>query len=321
MAVSLISYPVQIISGKMANLFPGFSPVEIEFKREDIQIISVSAGADNKILITVLAADVFGLIFPGEGLYLYAEGNTYTYDLSAKLITQTPGSPNWTFLIDAEFIEAAASGYMNFRQDWYLECKLVNEDNNSLLEYPALIQNDGTPSGIIKVNTSRMVDFLKNEILSTSQEVTNARKKCKLMYREVYRIHDTEVFVLLDDVPIIIVYAADEISPEKFLNKFEIPKMWAGYPFLINLAHSLENTTDSGIDVKFDELDINKDNLTLNNHLISFDVNKFGFLQSNFNDNIKTIEDNTRYIQFNAQTRSLIDYEDADYESTDYITS
>ena len=319
MSVALTSYPVVTSSGKVRNIFAGFQAVELGFKREDIQIVSVSSGAGAKILIDVLG-DITGSLNVGEWLYLYSEGATFTYDGSFQILTVVFSSPNTEITVEGSFIEVTSSGYVNYKQNWFLEAKLVNPDNNDILNYPQLLQNDGNPNGEIEVNTSMLVDFLKNEIFITSQEITESRQECKVMYRESWREDDTDTFTLIDQEPIIIIFAAEDSEIEDFVNGFEIPRMWDGYPFFLNLLHSLENYVGERVTVTFDELDINQDNIIIDNALINFGTSDFGILQTNFNDKVKVIEDNTRFVKFNANTSDAADYETGDYVDTDYLT-
>lgn len=319
MPITLTNYPVTSSSGVVRNIFAGFSPVELEFKREDAQIIDVSQGIDDKILISI-AGNLTGNLNVGEWIYLNAEGFTHVYDGSFQILTVAFSSPNTEITVNGEFIEVAATGYSNYKQNWFLESKLVSPSNNDILNYPQLLQNDGSPGGVVKVSTSMLVDFLKNEILLSSREITGARQECRVMYREVWREDDTEVFALVDQEVIIIIYAAENAEIQSFVNKFEIPKMWEGYPFFLNIISSLENLGGKRIRVSFDELDINKSNITTSNSIIDFDPSDFGILQTNFNDNAKIIEDNTRYITFNANSSGSPDYETGDYNDTDYLT-
>lgn len=319
MAVSLVSYPVTISSGKVRNIFAGFAPVELEFKREDTDIVDVSQGADNKILISILG-NITGSLNVGEWVYLYSEGVTYIYDGSFQILDVTFSNPNTEITVDGDYIEAGTPGYCNYKQNWYLECKLVNPDNNDIKAYPQLLQNDGNPNGEIKVNTSMIVDFLKNEIKETSQQILNSRKECKVMYRESWREDDTDTFTLVDETPIVIVFAAENAEIESFANGFEYPRIYAGYPFCINLIHSKNNESGKRIKVNFDELDINQTSITTNNLLINFNQYDFGILQANLEDNIKTLESNTRFIKFNAESNGAADYETGDYDDTDYLT-
>lgn len=319
MSVSLTSYPVVTSSGKVRNIFAGFSAVELEFKREDIAIVSVTQGANNKILIDILG-DFTTDLNVGEWVYLFAEGATFTYDNSFQIIDITFNSPNTEITVDGDYIENATSGYTNYKQNWFLESKLVNPDNNDVKNYPQLLQNDGNPNGEVEVNTSMLVDFLKNEILETSQEITSGRQECKVMYREVWREDDAQSFILVDQEPIIIIFAAENSEIEDFTSEFETPKIWEGYSFFINILHSLQNSVGQRIAITFDEIDINKDDIILDNPLVNFGLSDFGILQSNFNDNVKVIEDNTRFIRFNANTSGAADYETGDYVDTDYLT-
>lgn len=319
MSVVLTKYPVVTSSGKVRNIFAGFSAVELEFKREDIQIVDVSQGVDNKILITILG-DFTGSLNVGESVYLSAEGATFTYDNSFSILTVVFSSPNTEITVNADFIEVSSSGYINYKQNWFLESKLVNIDNNDILNYPQLLQNDGSPSGIIEVNTSMLVDFLKNEILLTSQEVTNARQECQVMFRESWREDDTAIFVLVDQEPIIIIFAAENSEIESFVNNFIIPKIWEGYPFFMNLLHSLENEPGKRVVVDFEEVDINVNNVSLNNPIADFSLLDFGILQSNFEDRTKVIEDNTKFIIFNANSSDAADFETGDFNDTDFFT-
>ncbi len=319
MSVTLTSYPVVTSSGKVRNIFAGFSAVELEFKREDIQIVDISQGANNKILISI-TGDITGNLNIGEWVYLFSQGATFTYDNNYQIIDVAFSSPNTEITVNGEYIESSVSGYVNYKQNWFLESKLVNIDNNNILNYPQLLQNDGNPNGEVEVNTSMLADFLKNEILLSSQEITEGRQDCKIMYREVWREDDTQSFILVDQEPIIIIFAAENSEIEDFVNGFEIPKMWNGYPFLLNILHSLENSVGQRIDVTFDELDVNEDNIVIDNPLINFNPSDFGILQANFNDNVKVIEDDTRFMRFNANSSGSADYETGDYDDTDYLT-
>lgn len=319
MAVTLTSYPVTTSSGKVRNIFAGFQKVELKFKREDAAIVGISSGVDSKVLISI-ATDITGSLNVGEWIYLYAEGATYTYSGSFQILTVAYSAPNTQITVDFDFIELSSSGYCNYKQNWFLESKLVDPVNNSILNYPSLLQNDGSPEGLIDVNTSMLVDFLKNELYEQSQEVISGRQYCNVMYRESWREDDTATFTLVNEDPIVIIYAAEDSEIEDFVSGFDLPRMYEGYPFWINMLHSLENHVSERVSVEFDELDINAIDITNDNALINFASTSFGILQANFNDNQKVIEDNTRFIRFNANTSDLADYETGDYNDTDYLT-
>lgn len=319
MSVALTKYPVTTSSGKVRNIFAGFQAVELEFKREDIQIVSVSQGANNRILIDIVG-DFTSDLNIGESVYLFAEGSTFTYNNSFSIISVVFNSPNTEITVDGDYIENASTGYTNYKQNWFLESKLVDPDNNDILNYPQLLQNDGNPYGEIEVNTSMLVDFLKNEILLSSQEITEARQECKVMFRESWREDDTAIFTLVDQDPIIIIYAAEDSEIENFVNNFITPKIWAGYPFFMNILHSLQNEAGKRISVDFDEININKDDITLDNKIVDFGLSDFGILQTNFEDKTKVIEDNTRFIRLNANSSDAVDFETGDFDDTDFFT-
>jgi len=317
--VTLTSYPVTISSGKVRNIFAGFSPVELGFKREDIQIVDVSMGVDNKVLISILT-DITANLNIGEWVYLYSVGATFIYDGVFQIIDLDFSSPNTEITVDYDFIEVSTGGYCNYKQNWFLEAKLVSPDNTDIMVYPSLLQNDGSPSGLIELNTSMLVDFLKNDILTISQEILTSRKQCTFKYREVWREDQTQVFILFTKYPVIIIYAAENSEIEDFVCGFDMPKIWDGYPFWINLLHSTQNETGFRVRVRFDELDINKVDITNDNPIVYFDALNYGILQTNFKDNTKVIEANTRYINFNANSTGSADFETVDFDDTDFLT-
>ena len=116
MAVTLISYPVVSSSGKVRNIFAGFAPVELEFKREDLAIVSISQGADNRIVVTV-SGDITTSLNVDEWFYLFAEGISHTYEGVYQVYSIAFSSPNTIINIDAEYIQAATSGYINYKQN------------------------------------------------------------------------------------------------------------------------------------------------------------------------------------------------------------
>lgn len=312
--ISLVSHPVATVSGKIQNMFAGFGEVNIEFKREDLNIFDVSSGPDNKILIT-LTGDFTANLFVGEWLYLYAIGTNYTYDNSFKIISINFSSPDTEIVVDGDFIEGSTTGYINYKQNYFIEAKLVNVDNNGIKQYPELITDDGNAKGEININVSAPVDYLNSNILENSGLVSNSVNRFKVMYREVWRENKTESFVLIDDEPIYILYNAELNDIEKINNKLEEPIIWEGYPFSFSVFHSLENNSGLRLDVSFNEADINKNNITTDNYLSRFRASDFGQLQANFNDKTTELNENTRYIKFNLNVIELSDYDSTEYSS------
>lgn len=319
MAVTLTSYPVITSSGKVRNIFAGFDAVELEFKREDTAIVSVTQGVDNQILISI-ATDITNSLNVGEWVYLYSTGSAFVYDGVFQITGLAYSAPNTEITVNGDYIEAGSPGYCNYRQNWFLESKLVNPDNNDVNLYPSLLQSDGNPNGEVKVNTSMLVDFLKNDILTESGEITAARNQCNVMYRESWREDDTAIFTLVDDHPIVIIFSAENSEIEDFVNGFDSPIIWEGYPMVVNMLHSLQNYVGERVSIQFDELDINKDNITVGSLLANFSPTSYGILQANIRDNQQPVTVNTRFIRFNAITSDKADYETGDYNDSDYFT-
>jgi len=319
MSVTLVSYPVIISSGKTRNIFAGFAPVEITMQRSDASIVSVSLGASSRALISI-SGNITSVLSIGEWVYLYASGINYTYDGTFKILDLSFSSPNTLITIDAFYIVGAYSGYCNYKQNWFLESKIVSPINSDIMVYPQLLQNDGNPNGIIDINVSMLVDFLQNEIKITSQEIIRSRAKCKVMYREVWRENSTENFILIDQIPIIIIFAAENYEIESIVNNFEIPKIFDGYPFWLNLLHSTENYTGIRLNATFNENDINKNTINSANPLYLFNTDNYGILQINFNNKQKVIEQNTRYITININSSGIADFATGDFNDNDFQT-
>ena len=320
MGLTLTSYPVTVESGTVLNLFPGFKPIPIEFERVDVALISLGQGIDNKIEI-VVSGNVVIELNEGEWIYLFATGTTYDYNDSFQVISLVYGVGVTTILLDSDFIELSNSGYVNYKQNYFVEMALVRYNNENILQYKGLLTDSGTPSGSITIDASPLVDGLRNEVLSTSGEVETSRERCKIKYREVWREQQSNSYVFASsEYQLIICYAADDFETEKFITEFDEPRMYAGYPFIMTFSKSLDNNLGKDITVNFNELDINKDDITINNELKNYPQNIFGFCQANFNDNIVAIDDYTRYIEFELTTNDLFDYDSNDYDSNDYVT-
>jgi len=320
MGLTLTSYPVTVESGTVLNLFPGFKPIPIQFERVDVALISLGQGIDNKIEI-VVSGDITLELNEGEWIYLFATGTTYDYNGSFQVISLVYGVGVTTILLDGDFIELSNSGYVNYKQNYFVELALVRYDNENILQYKGLLTDSGTPSGYINIDASPLVDGLKNDILDTSSEVETSRERCKIKYREVWREQQSNSYVFASsEYQLIICYAADDFETEKFINEFTEPRMYAGYPFVLAFSKSLDNNVGKDITVNFNELDINKDDITIDNQLKNYPQNIFGFCQANFNDNIVAIDDYTRYIEFELTTNDLFDYDSNDYDSNDYVT-
>lgn len=318
MGLTITSYPVSVEAGKILNIFAGFNDVNILFKREDETAFNVSSGLDNNILIQI-SGDKTSLVNPGENIYMYSATIGYIYDNSYRVLTVEYNGTLTEFTVDSPFIVSANSGYINYKQNYFVETKLVNVDNNNIKVFPYLIEDDGTPSGEITINVSNPVDFLSSSIEATSNEITDARIRFSVMYREVWRGNQTQSFTLIESDPIIITYAAETQAPELFINNFETPKIWSGYPFFLNALHSLDNEPANNNIIDFFLLDINRVNLVLATELHNFSLFKFGFLQSVFNTDDFSLDVSTRFIRFNLNSVFTPEYS-SEYTAGDYNT-
>jgi hypothetical protein len=320
--LTLINYPVNYNSGKVDSILPGFSSQIVEFKRVDTNIFSIGAGLNNKISVTISNEYLTSELNINEFVYIYSTTTNYKYDGVFKVLDIILFGNDTVILLDTEFLEIPTNnGYINYKQNYYVEYKLVDVSNNNIMVYPNLLSNDGLSNGVIKLNVSNIVDYLKSDILEISGGLISASSRFKIMYREVYRENETNIFTLLDELPIIVLYCADKINVETISNNFNEPKIWAEYPFFINFIHSTENNSGTQIDVMFSELDINKNILTTDNFINVFDNDLFGILQINFNDKTKVIENETEYISFVLNDSILPDYDPDDYDENDYKTT
>ena len=319
MSLNLVKYPVTTTS-QINNLFAGFLPVNLEYKREDAQIVSVGAGANGKIQV-VISGDITASLNVNEWVYLYAKGNLFDYDNSYQVIDISYSNPNTFITLDSDFIENASIGYLNYKQNYFVEAKLVNPTNEKVMAYSDVLEINGSASGDVVINANALVDGLTDTISESSQEITSARNICKVAYREVWRENQINTFTVQFGEPLVIVYAAENIETEKFINNQNEPTIFAGYEFIINSAHTNENNTGQKIGVSFDELDINKANITTDNALSEFESKDFGILQANFSENIIAINGNTQFIKFNLITTAKPDYKAGDYKAGDYKTT
>jgi len=319
MSLTLVKYPV-ITDTKVNNLFSGFLPVNLEYKREDIQIISVGSGANGKIQV-VVSGDISASLSVDEWVYLYAEGNLFDYDNGYQILDISYSTPNTFITLDSDFIENASVGYLNYKQNYSVEAKLVNPTNEKVMAYSGVLEINGSASGQIIINANALVDGLTDTISESSQEITSARNICKVAYREVWRENQINTFSVQFGEPLVVVYAAESIETEKFINNQNEPTIFAGYEFILNSAHTNENNTGQKIGVSFDELDINKANISIDNTLAEFESKDFGILQANFSENIVAINGNTQFIKFKLITTAKPDYKAGDYKAGDYKTT
>lgn len=292
MAITLVENPVVTESGVVKNLFAGFLPVEFKFKREDLQIISVGAGANNAVLVTI-SQDLTSELNVGESAYLYAEGTNYTYDDSGEITAITSNS----ITIDINFIEAASSGYINYKQNYYLETELVDTDNSDVKILPFTIKDDGDNSGNITIDASLANDKNERNFEFALTELTEGRLKFKVQYREVWRESNTSYSLIGDEI--ILYYATDQVDTEQLVQELDEAFLYEGYPFGGIALHSDQNVDGISIVFAYDELDINKANVSTDNSIGVIQSDKFGQLFVNLDKGIVYSSD-AEFVKINA---------------------
>lgn len=307
MAVTLISNPVETVGGIVKNLFAGFDEVEFKFKREDDQIDGVGQGIDNQILIQT-QNDWSTYLNTGDDVYLFSEGDNYTYDLNGEVVAVTAT----TITITGDYIENATGGYINFRRNWRLESELVNENNSDVKVLPFKLIDDGDNKGNVTIDVSigndiNNIEFDYNVVLLDDMSLL-----FKFQYREVYDELEGS-FVLVDD-RICLVYATVQPEQEAFVNSLDEPKLWKGYPFGAVLTHTNDNSDDDKLVFKYDELDINKTTLTTNNAVGEIESNKDGFIFVNI-DKDNTYEVDTEFIKLKANYTGANFFDPAFFDS------
>jgi hypothetical protein len=272
--ITLESYPVYTESGVVYDIFPGFKQIIVEFKREDVQISTVTAGSGGKILVTV-PGDITGDLNENEDVYIYSEGINYTYDDSGEATSISFSGGSTTFEVDIDYIESTTSGYCNYFQNYNVELQLVDPDNFNINLLGFTLQNDGTDSGIVKIDTSIINDTNTQEYLEESGVVENGRVKYNIKYRESYRDNTGQTWIEVDN-PIIAVFATENVTIEGFSSPFDVFKTWVGYPNNAGLFHSDANQSGKSVQIVFDELDINQNVLTSDNQLKTFNSTDYG---------------------------------------------
>lgn len=312
MSVILEENPVQVVDGIVENIFAGFEPVEYKFKREDLAITGVGQGISNQLLIPT-SIDLSSYLDIGDSVYVYSEGDDFTYDEAGSVVAVTSVS----ITISVDFIEVGTGGYINYFKNYYLEVELVNKDNSDVKVLPFSLKDDGNNAGNITIDVSIANDLNIQFFEFVSQEMVDSRTIFKVQYREVYDI-STGSYTLLNDV-VILVYATEQPELEQFINRLEEPKLWKGYPYGIILTHSDDNTVEQGINVEYDELDINQQVVVSGVSLGSFISEKQGFLFNNI-DKDTSYNSLTEYIRFKGEYASQPQYNPAQYDNTQYST-
>ena len=298
--------------GDRINIFPGFKPIEFSFERKDIVISGVSSGVDNQVLITVIG-DLTSVLSVGDGIYLSSSGTTFTYDLSASIVEITSGATNTEITIDFGFIEAGVGGYMNYLKNWYIEMELVDEVNTDINLLGYNLKDDGTPSGLVTIDTSIINDKNTQLWASNSRTLTEGRIKYKVKYREVYD-GSSESYTILP-LEYIALFATVDFEVDKILDPRTNPELWINYANGGGIIHTDLNDPSSVVKISFHTVDINGEYLSDNNVLKVFEQGAYGLLFVQSQDFSDPISPFTSFIEIEVE---LVD--SADYDSSDYST-
>lgn len=320
--LNLISNPVTTSGGETLNLFAGFLPVEFGFKREDLQVSLIEEGTDGVIRINI-SEDLSSYKSVGDSIYLYGLGDILGYEYDGVFEILDIGADYME--LDGDFIEQASSGYINYKNNYYVEIEIISALNNTIKLLPFTLRSDGDNAGNITINVS-IVNYLnafenmmvhESDFASSNGIVlTDARVKFQVKYREVYDQEAGNYTTVTDEI--ILIYASKQPENEELMNDLSYPPIYKGYPFFFMLNHSDANVTLPGINIYYDILDINKAIITPDNLIKRFNSSlDYGLMACHFDKTI-SLADAVKYIKFHAAFATLPEYEPSEYENTEY---
>jgi hypothetical protein len=320
MAVTLVTNPVETVSGVVRDIFAGFEDVEFIFKREDMTNVGVASGIGTNVRIST-TSDLTTKISVGDGVYLFAAGDSgnYTYNESGLITVVTAAYIE----ADIDFIEnatATASTYINYFKNYRLEVEVVNPDNSNIKILPFLLTDDGDDAGNITINVGIVNDKNTIDFEYTTGQLDDSVIKFKIRYRQNYTLNDgdvTDSYTLIVD-EIILVYATEQPDYETFINMFDTPFLYEGYKNGVILCHSDNNMDDTSLQILYDELDINQNDL-VSNTLITTLSSEYGLIFINFSG--LSINEKTEYIRFKGNFVSGGDWNASDWDNADWKTT
>lgn len=312
MALTLLDNPVKTVLGVVQNLFAGFKPIQFIFKREDAEVVSVGSGVDNNVQIFMLT-DIQAFINVGEFLYLSApfDNGLGEYDISAEVVSLAVN----TVTINTQFINNASSGYINFKQNYSVEMQILNPINLLPTVVDFNLQDDGNIQGDITIDVGIMNDLNNQEIVFANGIIEDERNKFRVEYREVFRDSNLPFTSVADEI--IPQYATQQFETEEFINELPLPRIYQGYNNGLMLSHSDSNQVDDSIVVTYDELDLNQQDVTTGNNVLTLNSKEYGLAMALW-DSANVVDASTRFIKFNGVFASLSEYNPADYNNTDY---
>lgn len=303
MSLALIDYPVKAVG---QNLFAGFSPIKIGFKREDIIITDTEIGVNNTVIVNFTFIPVNSIKI-GEYIYLYSP----PYNLVAEVL-----EVNVNFLrINTQWIGNTTGGYINYKQNWYAELEIINPENEDDKILPFTLQDDGNKEGVVIIDLSVINDLNALEVPffdGAPYEMADSRIKFDIRYREVWREDKVNSFTRIEN-PIIIIPAKTMGVIEEFNNKFDEPQYYKGYNNGAVFLHSDDAPSgDNRVVFYFDEKDRNKQVINPDQYIGQIDaLETYGRLFVALK-NLVLLE-NTDYITLKIEGSGIPEYNPLEY--------
>jgi hypothetical protein len=305
MSLSTVSYPVP---SPGLNVFGGGAPVEIKFLRNDAPVVDTEAG-DNNTVIVNLGGNITGSLNVGEYVYLNSGD---VYDVAAEALEVE----NTYIRLDTQWIENTVDGYINYKQNYYVELDLINPDNENIKILPFTLRDDGDEAGNINIDLSIVNDLNAIEFpdYSAVNEMGESRVKFDIRKREIWRESQSTAYSRITD-PIIIYPAKETGTIEAFTNGFSEPEYYVGYPNGAVYLHSDDDPAgDLLIIFYFSEQDINKQTIKSNSEIGQLDAQDvYGRLFIPLNN--LTLLSNTEYITLYSESAAIPEFNPADFTS------
>jgi hypothetical protein len=308
MALTLVTNPVGSAASK---IFAGFKPIEFIFKREDLAIIDIESGTGGiKINVTT---DLTTYLSEGDSIYVYSEGQDYTYDGIGSILSITSNE----ITLDIPYIQSATGGYINYLKNYFVELQCISTAFDSVNLLPFSLQSDGDAAGNISIDVSIMNDInIKRGVIAKGL-ATESSKSFKVKYRQVYT-GSNESFTVISDKILVVVFATETPETDVILNKLTLPKLFLGYQGAVAIARK-GGTTGESVEMKYNELDINQISIA-NSTLGNLDAGLNGFCIWEWHSNV-SVNDKTMYIQFENMAVGAADFVSPDFASPDFVTT
>jgi hypothetical protein len=308
MSLTLVTNPIGSAAKKM---FAGLKPIEFIFKREDLVITSVVSGTGG-IKINH-AGDLTSYLSAGDSIYVYSVGTNYTYSATGIIITIVAGE----ITIDIPYVETGTGGYINYYKNYYVELQCVRDALPDVNLLPFSLQADGNAAGNISIDVSIINDLNMQRGILITEYLATSKQEFEVKYRQVYT-GSAGSFILIDNKLCVVLYSSDAPEEEVVLNHFDLPKLYLGYPAGLAMAH-LGGTVGTTIELKYNELDINKNIIETTGTLGILTAALNGFLMWKWPVNASVLSA-TKYIEFNFKASGIFDFKSPDFAYPDFIT-